>query len=129
MNAVEFHRLVRRAVVYYAVDAPEYTATMDELVKACDQEEDQEEGDRKWDMVLEALHEVDEFMADSDAGTLCQKEQIFAEREGRKNRYPGALETDEEVREAKIATLKREFRSRGIAFREDNEACAGGSCS
>jgi hypothetical protein len=47
MNAVEFHKLVRRAVIYYAADAPEFTSVMDDLVVACDQEEEREEGDRK----------------------------------------------------------------------------------
>jgi hypothetical protein len=73
-------------------------------------------------MVLEALHEADEFLADSDVGTLCQKERIFAEREKRASRYPGALETDEKVIQEKIAALAREFRTRGIAFRDDEEA-------
>ncbi len=112
MNAVEFHKLLRKAVIYYVADAPEYTRVMDDLSVAC------EEG--QWGMVQEALEEADEFLADSDVGTLAQKERIAAKREKRQNRYPSLFDTDE-VRAKQIAALAKEYTAHRITFRQEPE--------
>ncbi len=109
MNTVEFHKLLRKAVAYYLTDAPEYTSVMDELSSSCE--------DGQWDMVEEALLEVDEFMAESDAGTLAQKERLAAKRENRPSRYPTCFELDEE-RYKQIAILEKEYTDRSIKFRQ-----------
>lgn len=112
MNAIQFHKLLRKAVAYYTSGAPEYTRMMDELsINA-------EEG--QWEMVQEALREVDEFMSESAIGTLAQKEESLAMREGRRSRYPLSFELNE-ARYEKITALKREFTERGIKFRHDGE--------
>lgn len=111
MNAVEFHKLLRKAVAYYTSGAPEYTSVMDQLSMSAE--------DGQWEMVQEALEEVDEFMADSEIGTLAQKERIFAKREGRQDRYPTCFELDE-VRLQKIATLAREYTDRRIKFHQND---------
>lgn len=112
MKPVEFHKLLRKAVVYYVAGAPEYTSVMDQLSEHAE--------DGQWEMVQEALYEADEFMAESDAGTLAQKEEIYADREGRESRWPSVLEPNE-VRYQRIATLAREYKQRGIKFRQGED--------
>lgn len=100
-------KLMRKAVIYYIADAPEYTRLMDDLTQKCT--------DAQWEKLERMIEEADEFMADSDIGTLAQKERVFAKREKRRNRYPTCFD-DDETRASKIALLVTEYERKGIPY-------------
>lgn len=75
-----------------------------------------ETNNEQWQLVAPAIREVDEFMAESDAGTLYQKEKVTARKEGRKSRFPSVFLPEEE-RKPQIAALEQEYRARHIKFR------------
>ena len=108
----DFKKALRKAIVYYAAGAPEYTGLMDELSVACT--------DEQWEQVEEAMEEVDAFMAESDIGTLYQKERVAAKREGRPSRYPSVFELDDVKRNTAIAALEKEYKDKGIPFRQED---------
>ncbi len=107
LSQAEIRKLMRKAVVYYVADAPEWERLMDDLTQVC--------SDRQWEKVQEMLAEADEFLADSDVGTLCQKEHIFARREKRPDRTPLVFDSDE-VRARKLDALRKEFIAKGVKF-------------
>ena len=65
------------------MDAPEYTHPMDDLSCKCT--------DAQWEQLEAMLEEADEFMADSDVGTLAQKELSLSNVRGVKTAIPSCL--------------------------------------
>lgn len=106
-DQAEVKKLMRKAVIYYVAGAPEYQRIMGNLKQVC--------SNAQWEKVCEMIEEADEFLAESDVGTLCQKERIFAKREQRPDRTPLAFDS-EKVRAKKLAILRNEFVATGIKF-------------
>lgn len=103
----EIRKMMRKAVAYYLIDAPERTWLMDELAQVCTE--------RQWEHLTAMLEEADEFRADSDIGLLAQKERVMARREKRQDRSPTSLD-DDVTRTRKLAIIREDFRKRGIKF-------------
>ncbi len=108
-RVAEVRKKMRKAVIFYVADAPEYNHLMDDLTQECT--------DAQWEKLCRMIDEADDFLADSDIGTLAQKERMFAKRACRPNRYPTVFDLDD-VREKKIAALAKEYKAKGIPFRE-----------
>lgn len=103
---------MRRALVYYMAGAPEYEHLMDDLSCECT--------DGQWEKLCRTIDEADDFMGESEIGTLWQKENLAAKQEKRRSRNPLIFD-DEATWKRKMAELAREYRAKGIPFREDDE--------
>lgn len=104
----EIATLMRKAIIYYVADAPEYQSLMDDLSKIAT--------DQQWERLCRWLAEADLFLGESEIGTLAQREKFFAQQEGRPNRFPSIFESDE-VYAQKIEQLIEEYQRKGIPFR------------
>lgn len=100
---------MRKAVVYYVTDAPEWERLMDDLTCLCT--------DVQWEKLLRMIKEADTFLAESEIGNLLQKEALLAKEEKRKDRSPSPFD-DQKVRLEKLAVIRDDFVSRGIVFRD-----------
>ncbi|SRR6266487_5621724 len=110
MNNEEFEKLVRKAIVHYAIGAPEYQNVRNEITT--------EATKAQWEHFTSRLLEVQEFLFESVAGTLQQKEVYLAKKEGRPSRYPSFYAHEEEKRQ-KIEALSADFTAKQIHFRPD----------
>lgn len=106
----EFRTLLLKMAVWYATGAPELHSFFDELTVKC--------SETQWAQVEETMDKVDEIMAESEIGSLYQKEKVVARREERPPRYPSIFEVNEEKAARQWRELADDYRKRGIVFKD-----------
>jgi hypothetical protein len=97
--------LISRCLVLYSLGL-DYSQYADELSA--------ETSEKEWDVFLQRLHQVDEWMVAAGCGTLAQIERFNARRENRHERLH-SLMTDRE-RSSAITEMSEELKAAGIRF-------------